>query len=511
MTHTNDRIVIGAGLAGLFTALRIARHGLPVTVVAPAPLGEGACSAWAQGGIAAALRGDDSPDAHAADTVAAGAGLVEAAVAAAVAADAPARIADLLALGVPFDRDVSGALCQSREAAHSARRVVRVKGDMAGAAIMQAVVAAIRAAPEIRVIEGTAEALATDGGRVTGVWVRQAGRAVALPARAVVLATGGIGGLYAATSNPLAVAGQGLGMAARAGARIRDAEFVQFHPTGLAVDQDPAPLASEALRGEGAILVDEAGTPLMAGTRGGDLAPRDVVALTLFRHIRAGGRVFLDTRAAIGRTLPERFPTVTAAARAAGIDPVSEPIPVRPVQHYHMGGIATDARGRSSLPGLWAVGEVAATGLHGANRLASNSLLEAVVYGARAAADLAETADAEPGPMGAPPAEGPVPRAALASLRETMDRFVGVERSDTGLRQALARFAEIDGASPGAAWANTIAVARLVAVGALLRRESRGAHQRTDFPDAATSGASTRLTLAEARAAIAAAGLQAAA
>jgi len=477
-------VVVGAGLAGLFTALKMAPR--PVTVLSPVGLGEGASSAWAQGGIAAALAEEDSADAHARDTVRAGAGTVDITVAASVAGEAKARIEDLVRLGTPFDRAPNGGFVQSREAAHSAHRVVRVRGDTAGRAIMDSLIEAVRATPAICVVEGvTAQSLLCDGARVAGVVVRGPdGRLAVHSGRGVVLATGGVGGLYAVTSNPGRVAGQGLGMAARAGALVQDPEFVQFHPTGLDVAAYPTPLASEALRGEGAVLIDETGARIMEGVPGGDLASRDVVARALHRHIAAGHRAYLDTRRAIGAAIDRDFPTIAAAARAAGIDPVAEPIPVRPIQHYHMGGIRADARARSSLDGLWAVGEVACTGLHGANRLASNSLLEALVYGARAAADIVSHARAPARPD--PPEETPhlpVPHRALRDLRRTMTADVGVERDGAGLTRALARIAALEARAAGdPGFLAMTASATLIAAAALARCESRGGHVRLDCP-----------------------------
>jgi L-aspartate oxidase len=422
-----------------------------------------------------------------------------------VAGEAAARIEDLAALGTPFDRDAAGQFVQSREAAHSAHRVARVKGDRAGQAIMQALIAAVRATPSIRIVEGIeADDLALAGGRVAGVFARRASDPWSAPilfrSPHVVLATGGIGGLYRITSNPGRVRGQGLGMAARAGALVADPEFVQFHPTGIAIDRDPAPLASEALRGEGAILVDETGTRFMAPLHpDAELAPRDIVARAIHHHIAAGHRVYLDTREAIGSSFSEHFPTIAGYCREAGIDPVTQPIPVAPIQHYHMGGVRTDDRGRSSLPGLWAVGEVACTGLHGANRLASNSLLEAVVFGARIAAEIASqpsAASAEPVSLPAPaPGVDIVPDAALAELRAHMTIHVGVERDAAGLTRALSGIARIERSAQGSGrgFLNMLTVATLIAAAALQRRESRGGHARADYP--ATDTAQARQTL----------------
>lgn len=498
-----DIVIVGAGLAGLFTALRLAP--LPVTVVAAAPLGEGASSVWAQGGIAAAVGEGDTPEGHAADTIAAGGGIVDVRVAETVAAEAPARIADLLRYGVPFDRDLAGHYVLSREAAHSRARVVRVSGDRAGAAIMQSLIAAVKRTPSIRVLEGY-EALDLilepgSGGsdRVSGVrLVRTEAKGTGtfdfMPASAVVLATGGSGALYAVTTNPIYARGEAIAFGARAGAVIADAEFVQFHPTAIDAGVDPAPLASEALRGEGAVLINGAGERFMlARDPAGDLAARDVVARAVFAEIAAGRGAFLDGRAAIGAAFPQAFPTVYAHCRSAGIDPVTQPIPVAPAAHYHMGGVATDLSGRTSLEGLWAVGEVASTGLHGANRLASNSLLEAMVLGARVADDIGRLVTGENAhPVAKTYRTGPdrpldtARRARLVGrLRQTMSEDVGVVRDGAGLARALAVAREIgEEAHEDRTVVNMALAAEIIAGSALLRAESRGAHFRSDFPDA---------------------------
>lgn len=476
-------LVVGAGLAGLFLALRAAPR--PVIVLSPAPLGAGASSAWAQGGIAAALAQDDSPGLHAADTIAAGAGLVDPVVAELIAADGPERVRDLLRLGVPFDRSPDGVLALSLEAAHSRARVARVAGDLAGREIMAALISAARAASHVEVLEGvSAQALLTDGaGGVCGVLARQAdGALVRIEAGETVLATGGVGGLYRVTTNPVEAAGQGLGMAARAGALVADAEFVQFHPTAIDIGRDPAPLATEALRGEGARLIDGDGRAFMSDydTRG-ELASRDVVARAIASERAAGRRTYLDCRDAVGPAFPEHFPTVFAACRSAGIDPRVDPIPVAPAAHYHMGGIVTDLWGQTTLEGLSAVGECASTGAHGANRLASNSLLEAVVFADRIARRLVEDAPRIARPAGSaepPPALAPDRR---ARLREGMADHAGVVRDAAGLARMLGR---LDGYGPAQGAPNEIIAARLIVEGALARRESRGGHLRTDFPEA---------------------------
>jgi L-aspartate oxidase len=480
-------LILGAGVAGLFTALKLSPF--PSLILAGARPGVSGSSAWAQGGIAAAVGPGDTWQSHAADTIAAGAGICEPEIVELVAREAPERIEDLVRFGAPFDRNPDGTLAVGREAAHSAARIVHVKGDRAGAEVTHALAERALASSAIQVLEGYhGVELATEDGRVTGLFARSGrgpqARLVLFRARAVIFATGGLGALYAVTTNPPESRGEGLGMAARAGAVIADPEFVQFHPTALATGRDPAALATEALRGEGAMLVDERGMRFMPAVhKDAELAPRDIVARAIHREIAAGHKIYLDCREAVGAEFPEHFPTVYAACRAAGIDPVREPIPVAPAAHYHMGGIASDDRGRSSLEGLWAVGECASTGLHGANRLASNSLLEALVFGARAADDIKSAAAPREG-RGSPP----VPERFAATppphvLRDAMTRLVGLERDAAGLSEALAIIAQVEragGSEP--ALLNMTATAKLVAYAALARRESRGGHYRTDYP-----------------------------
>lgn len=490
-------VIAGAGLAGLFTALKLAPR--PVTVVSAAALGTGASSIWAQGGVAAAVGEGDTPEAHAADTIAAGAGIVDPTVALTIAREARARILDLADLGVPFDRGDGGGFVLSREAAHNANRVVRVSGDRAGLAIMQALIARVKETPSITVLDDYAAiGLETAGGRVTGLKVMRTAQGSdgqaevdVIPAVAVVLATGGIGSLFALTTNPATARGEAMAFAARAGAVIADAEFVQFHPTALDVGIDPAPLATEALRGEGAVLVNRAGERFMTAlSQRAELAPRDIVARGVFAEIKAGRGAFLDCRTHPGAAMASAFPTVTAFCAAAGLDPGRDLLPIAPAAHYHMGGIATDVNGRTSLSGLWAAGEVASTGLHGANRLASNSLLEAVVVGARVAADIA--AHVAIGPAAAIRPTAPAQQndmatrdAAIARLRRTMTDDVGVVRDAAGLVRALAVIAAIEAeasATADAPLSNMALAARLIATSALFRTESRGGHQRADYP-----------------------------
>ncbi len=500
-------VVVGGGLAGLFTALKLAP--MQVTVVTPRHLGQGASSAWAQAGIAAAVGEGDSFEQHAADTIRAGAGLCDIAMVAAIVREAPTRVEDLLRFGVPFDRDLEGRLKQSREAAHSQRRVIGVQGDRAGKAIMAALISAVRATPSISVMEETNAvdlAVSDADGHVTGIYAAPAAGDAALssylPARAVVLATGGVGQLYTLTTNPLEARGDGIAIAARAGAVIADAEFVQFHPTALDVGVHPAPLATEALRGDGAKLLNRAGERFMLALHSdAELAPRDIVARVVQTERASGRGAFLDCRGALGKEMPERFPTVYEACSSAGIDPATELIPVAPAAHYHMGGVATDAQARSSIPGLWAVGEVASTGLHGANRLASNSLLEAVVMPARAAQDISsrEAAGggaATEGALYAPNLNG----AKAAALQEVMTAHVGVVRSGDSLRKALAFIERLAAeASPSSPLANMAETARLMAVSAFYREESRGGHYRTDFLETLSKARRSMITLSAAR------------
>ncbi len=504
---TGRVIIVGAGLGALYAALKLAPR--PVLMISPEVLGQGASSAWAQGGVAAAMDPADSAQAHARDTLRAGAGTVDPAIAELVTAEARTHILDLTALGTPFDRNADGGYVLSREAAHSFARVVRVRGDQAGAEIMRALVAMVRETPSVQVLEGVmATGLRVEGGAVVGVDVTLSGPQGSAPllirAPAVLLAGGGSGGLYALTTNPPRIRGQVIGMAARAGAAIADAEFVQFHPTAIDCGEDPAPLATEALRGEGAHLVNRLGERFMLAVHpDAELAPRDVVARAIYAQTQAGLRPMLDTRACLGARILTEFPAVAGACARAGIDPTREQIPVAAAAHYHMGGVAVDAEGRSDLDRLWVCGEASSTGLHGANRLASNGLLEALVFARRCALSIA--ARLEPGQEAAPVTlpdllPGPVPDPVLvARLRRAMTEGAGVLRDAAGLRRCLREIAAIEAAQPDSpALLNMTATASLIAAAALMRQESRGAHCRTDFPDTAPEGRRSRITLADA-------------
>ena len=477
----NDILIVGAGLAGLFLALRLAPR--PVTILSTAPIGEAASSAWAQGGIAAALDPEDTPEAHAEDTVNAGGGLVDPVIARLVAEEGPPRVHDLLRLGVPFDRTPDGALALSLEAAHSRPRVARVAGDLAGRAIMDALAQAVRAQPNVTLVEDArALALLQDTtGRIGGVAIqRRSGGLTTLSARETVLCTGGTGGLYRVTTNPRGSRGDALAMAWGAGALLADLEFVQFHPTALDVGLDPAPLATEALRGEGARLIDAQGTAFMAAYHPrGELAPRDTVARAIHAEREAGRGAFLDATEAVGASFPDRFPTVFKACQAAGLDPRRDPMPISPAAHYHMGGIVSDTWGRTSLDGLSVCGECASTGTHGANRLASNSLLEAVVFADRIARRLRDAALTDPG-RAAGRVLPSLDDQTLQDLRAGMQSDCGVVRNADGLSRLRAW---IDAAEAREGAARALNVARLMVDAALARTESRGGHFRSDYPE----------------------------
>ncbi|RFU41681.1 L-aspartate oxidase [Actinomadura logoneensis] len=512
-TRTADTVVIGSGIAGLVAALRCHERGQRVLLVTKALLDAGS-TRWAQGGIAAALDPADSPEEHLADTLTAGVGLCDEEAVRALVTDAPAAVRRLVDLGTAFDRDASGELELGREGGHHRRRVAHAGGDATGAEISRA----LRAALKEHGIEAIEHALVLDlvkdaDGRAAGITLHVMGEGSpngvgAVRARAVVLATGGLGQVYSATTNPEVSTGDGVALALRAGAAVADLEFVQFHPTALWLGDGARgrlPLISEAVRGEGAHLVDHDGVRFMVGRHElAELAPRDVVAKGILNRMRETGasHMLLDGRHFGRRMWERRFPTILAACRHHGIDPVTEPIPIAPSAHYASGGVRTDPSGRTTVPGLYACGEVACTGVHGANRLASNSLLEGLVFAERIAAAITEDAP-EPGeaafeptaaeptaaePTAAEPNTVATGRDLRGEIQRIMTAHAGVLRTADGLATAERELAALTpelGGSGVAGWeaANLHAVASAIVAAAHRREETRGSHWREDRPE----------------------------
>lgn len=500
MPLETDLLIIGAGSAALVTALTARRRR--VCLLVPEDLADSdTASARAQGGLAAAVGPDDRPALHLQDTLEAGCRLNHLPAARLVCREAPSAVAYLDALGVGFERTEQGWALH-KEAAHSRARVLHAGGDATGAAIMQALRRHVLESSHIEVLAGArAVALLRTGSAVGGaVAVRSDGQVLSLRARDTVIATGGIGGLYSRSTNPLDACGDGPAMALAAGARCAALEFVQFHPTALDVEVRPLPLMTEALRGAGARIVDEDGARIMEGVHPlGDLAPRDVVARAIYAARHAGRHVRLDATALADADIASAFPSAYRTCRAHGIDPCHEPIPVTPAAHYHMGGIAVDLQGRSSLAGLWAVGEAACTGLHGANRLASNSLLEAVVFGRRVgralnAADRRDTSGGGRAPLSrAIEADAATCEEGIATsgdpalsiqreLRDLMWECMGVVRDGVRIAQGLAALASLRERTPTTAWLqrSRLLLAEHMLHAAARRRTSCGAHYRSD-------------------------------
>lgn len=483
-----DLIVIGSGIAGLSTALAAAPRR--VAVITRGELARDGASRWAQGGIAAALGPGDSPAAHALDTLAAGNGLNDPGAVEALTRGAADAVDWLAANGTTFDRSGQGILL-GREAAHSQPRIVHANGDATGAAVMQALGVAARAAPHLHLFElHAAVALRRAGERIGGVVALGPNGVINLEASAVVLATGGIGALYRHTTNPDTADATGLALALEAGAAVADMEFVQFHPTALRTRDGRSgqlPLLTEALRGAGAVLLNGAGRRFMRPlAREAELAPRDVVARGVWAELERGETVWLDATDAVGADFPQRFPTVFASCMAEGVDPRRTAIPVVPAQHYHMGGVRVDAAAQTSIPDLYAVGEVACSGVHGANRLASNSLLEGLVFGRALGQRLAmapprrATASAETWFAGCETEGTEVGDAFAQSIRDVLWRDVGLVRDARGLQRALGVLDALAGSAGTLAERRRVAVARQIAVAALRRPDSIGAHHRRD-------------------------------
>ena len=447
-------------------------------------------TAYAQGGIAAALGAGDSPELHRLDTLAAGAALCDAKAVKVLVEEGPARVRELQTAGARFDLEPGGEFTLGREAAHSRRRIVHAHGDQTGAEIARTLISRVSDSKRIEVLERTRVLdLIVSDGRCHGVRATLSGAPVEIIADATVLATGGCGQVYRYTTNPQVATGDGYAIAHRAGVRLADMEFVQFHPTALETPENPLALISEAVRGEGAVLLNDDGIRFMLKRhRLAELAPRDVVAREIFKERAAGSRVWLDARK-LGAGFKKRFPGIFALCRARGINPAKELIPVIPAAHYMMGGIVTDLSGRSTMERLYACGEVSRTGVHGANRLASNSLLEGLVFAERVARDM----------IARPPLKGPprktkwdaaplidrgAAQVAADDVRSVMWEHAGIARTAKGLRECLSVLSAIEQRLPIGATeeANMVETARLIAEAALMRKESRGGHYRSDFP-----------------------------
>jgi L-aspartate oxidase len=500
-----DVVVIGTGIAGLTAALRLRGQVDKILVVTKDVLSAGSTQ-WAQGGIAAALGPGDTPTEHEIDTLVAGAGACDLDAVRVLVNEGPEAVRELIALGANFDHAAGGELSLTREGGHHRDRIAHAGGDATGAEIQRALVAAIEAAPEIEVIQ---HALAVDlqldaEGRACGLTLHVMGEGQRdgvgqVRCRAVVLASGGLGQVFSQTTNPSVSTGDGMALAMRAGAVLRDLEFVQFHPTVMYLGPDSMgqqPLISEAVRGEGAFLVDFEGNRFMQGVHElADLAPRDVVAKAITRKMHEEGKphMWLDARHLGSEFWEHRFPTILATARSHGVDPVTELIPVSPACHYASGGVATDLWGRSTIPGLYATGEVACSGVHGANRLASNSLLEGLVFSRRIAQVLPDELADQTEPVVDTRVPGVIAGKVRTAMQATMTEQVGVLRSATGLaaaEEALADLAQTEGEVGTDGWetTNLVSISSALTASAALRQETRGTHWREDFGDRDDAG-----------------------
>lgn len=498
-----DVIVVGSGIAGMTTALQLRTFGLSVLIVTKAKVDEGSTK-WAQGGIAAALGEGDTPEAHLTDTLTAGAGLCDVEAVRVLVTEGPEAVRKLIERGAQFDTAADGEIALTREGGHLRNRILHAGGDATGVEVSRALLAAVRNDPQIEVVEDALvlDAIKDKTGRVCGVTLHVIGAGSidgvgqAL-GKAVVLGTGGLGQVFASTTNPSVSTGDGVALALRAGAKIADVEFIQFHPTVLWLGgnlRGQQPLISEAVRGEGAYLVDDHGNRFMQKLHPlAELAPRDVVAIALMRKMKASGKdhVWLDVRHLVGFT--ERFPTISASCLANGIDPTKDLIPVAPASHYASGGVRVDLNGQSSIPGLYACGETACSGVHGANRLASNSLLEGLVFSARIAANIAANLPTESEPVDTPSDSFLLDPSVRQDLQISMSRGAGVLRSADSLIETtnmLSRLeTRISNAPQVTAWetTNLFQLAQTILRAALIRQETRGSHWREDFPETSNS------------------------
>lgn len=510
-TTRADVIVVGSGIAGLTTAIHAREAGKTVLLVTKAQVNEGSTQ-WAQGGIAAAMADDDSPEEHLADTLVAGVGLCDEEAVRILVTQGPSALRQLIALGARFDTDATGAISLTREGGHHHDRIAHAGGDATGAEVSRALVAAVARDPGIELVENALvlDLLLDSTGAAQGVTLHvmgtgQRGGVGAALAPNVVLATGGFGQVFGQTTNPYVSTGDGVALAMRAGADIADLEFVQFHPTVMwlgPLAQGQQPLVSEAVRGEGAYLRDIDGERFMEAEHPmADLAPRDVVAKAIMRRMRASGssHVWLDGRHLGADMWISRFPTILESCRSRGIDPVTDLIPVAPAQHYVSGGVRTDHWGRASIPGLFACGEVACTGVHGANRLASNSLLEGLVFAGRIGEMLARSEAVVREPVQGREGSGLLPHEVRRTMQQTMDEHVGVLRSRASLEAAEAQLWPLADAAGARSctedWetTNIHALACVLTRHALLREETRGSHWREDFPERDDARWQTRL------------------